>query len=703
MKKFAKLLAMVLAVSMVLTMFVGAFEYVDAEYIDEDKADAVAYVYDLGVMMGNTKGEFNPRGELTRDEMAKILYVLLNVDQKAGSVYGLLADEFVDSAAIPAWSKNFVGYAAAKNLIVGNAAGEANALGTLSYVEAAIMLMRTLELEDEYYDAASETWYADFTGPKWYTNAVIAADENGLLEGLDIDNFKAAISREDVAVMIANAIDLQYVLDDNDTPADDTDDFYYDAYYKLAYPVYGIVTGVDTNDDDETVLVIDGNKTDVLLGDIELADIIGKEISAVVEDDEIISELSFDGAVFETTLGGLEIAADAKDYDGDKNKTEEVLFIDGKAIVDVADLGDAYLFFCGVELVIPVEFDVLFDALTTSFMLQQEIALVINSDGTVSFFFSPIFFLDFDADLIEEDYDSEDGWLGTYTYDESLAIDPDYASLEDGIYAVQVIDGELVIVGATKEVDGTKVVATKNSKGEITVKVDGEKAVVVYDDVLEGVDKVAAFDMINEAGMEAISSADIYNFQGTVKLGSVLMYGDWLITFNRGSAPTPVDNYTYAVIADWYTDIIVDADDLDEDDDDEELIEIVTIIMNTEEGEETVTAIASEVGALTVGGLYQVRESGFTKATLNSGLVTKIDGDKIEVDGLTPADKAEYVFVNLTGDGAELSDITIKDGIIKVAGKKVLKESVMAFWAENDKIVIVYDLEREFGDYAKVL
>ena len=40
MKKFAKLLAMVLAVSMVLTMFVGAYDYNDAADIDEAKAAA---------------------------------------------------------------------------------------------------------------------------------------------------------------------------------------------------------------------------------------------------------------------------------------------------------------------------------------------------------------------------------------------------------------------------------------------------------------------------------------------------------------------------------------------------------------------------------------------------------------------------------------------------------------------------------------
>ena len=131
MKKFAKLLAMVLAVSMVLTMFVGAFDYNDAAAIDEDKASAVEAVYSYGIMQGNNKGEFNPKANLTRDEMAKILFALKEAGLDASGKV-IFSTFFDDADAIPDWSKGYIGYAFQNEILVGNANNEVNALGTLT-------------------------------------------------------------------------------------------------------------------------------------------------------------------------------------------------------------------------------------------------------------------------------------------------------------------------------------------------------------------------------------------------------------------------------------------------------------------------------------------------------------------------------------------------------------------------------------------
>ena len=107
MKKFARLLSMVLAVATVLTLCVGAFDYVDAADIDESKVKAVNAVYDWGIMQGNNKGEFNPKGLLTRDEMSKIMYAMKEVGLDVESYYGgFLTAAFVDAAKVPAWRKH---------------------------------------------------------------------------------------------------------------------------------------------------------------------------------------------------------------------------------------------------------------------------------------------------------------------------------------------------------------------------------------------------------------------------------------------------------------------------------------------------------------------------------------------------------------------------------------------------------------------
>ena len=61
MKKFARLLSMVLAVATVLTLCVGAFDYVDAADIDKSKVGAVNAVYD-GHHAGQQQGRIQPEG-----------------------------------------------------------------------------------------------------------------------------------------------------------------------------------------------------------------------------------------------------------------------------------------------------------------------------------------------------------------------------------------------------------------------------------------------------------------------------------------------------------------------------------------------------------------------------------------------------------------------------------------------------------------
>ena len=49
--------------------------------------------------------------------------------------------------------------------------------------------------------------YNLFEGPKWFENAVSYGAKYKLFKGLDIADFNASITREDVAVMIKNAVE----------------------------------------------------------------------------------------------------------------------------------------------------------------------------------------------------------------------------------------------------------------------------------------------------------------------------------------------------------------------------------------------------------------------------------------------------------------------------------------------------------------
>ena len=91
MSMIKKLIALTLALAMVLSVsaFAGykADTYADANKINADCESAVELMYALGIMTGNEKGEFMPEKSVTRAEMAKIIYVVLNYgsDDKAAN------------------------------------------------------------------------------------------------------------------------------------------------------------------------------------------------------------------------------------------------------------------------------------------------------------------------------------------------------------------------------------------------------------------------------------------------------------------------------------------------------------------------------------------------------------------------------------------------------------------------------------------
>ena len=122
MSKIKKLIALTLALAMVLS--VSAFAgykvdtYADAADISADCAGAIELMYALEIMRGNEKGEFMPEKSVTRAEMAKMIYVILNYgnDDKAVTYKG---GKFFTDVEAGAWYEGYVNYCAATKLISG--------------------------------------------------------------------------------------------------------------------------------------------------------------------------------------------------------------------------------------------------------------------------------------------------------------------------------------------------------------------------------------------------------------------------------------------------------------------------------------------------------------------------------------------------------------------------------------------------------
>lgn len=371
MKKFARLLSMVLAVATVLSLCIGAFDYVDAADITKGKEKAIDAVYNWGIMQGNDKGEFNPKANLTRDEMSKIMYALEKYGLGVDSLYGaFLAGKFVDADKVPAWSKGYMGYAFVNNIFVGNEKNEINALGNLSYVEATIVLLRAMGLgttEDNKGNSIDR-----YTGENWMINAVADGLECGLFNGLDITNLSAAITREDVAVMIYNAVKLMGK-----------------GYFKLAEEVSGVVTGLDK--DGKNFYLNNNEDQKALVGDLKVEDYMGKKItywaekvSETSEDVKVVSAITTDAAVVNTTIGAV-----AKKTIDKKN----CWTVDGKKLAEVDAVESFYLFMNNTKKADSK----VYDATEAENMLAaeedfQNVTLINNGDS-ISIVYNPIYFV----------------------------------------------------------------------------------------------------------------------------------------------------------------------------------------------------------------------------------------------------------------------------------------------------------------------
>ena len=197
MSTLKKLLALTLALAMVLSVsvFAGNYSadtYADAADIHEDCAEAVEVMYALDIMKG-TGANFEPNAPITRAQMAKILYVILNgkddnaVNYKGNSIF----------SDVPAaeWYNGYVNYCAMTKKIQGYN-GKFDPNGTLTVAAAAKMLLTAIGYDADAYG---------FVGPNWENNVLTVAHEVGLLEDV-ATNLTGAAPRQWVAKMIMNSL-----------------------------------------------------------------------------------------------------------------------------------------------------------------------------------------------------------------------------------------------------------------------------------------------------------------------------------------------------------------------------------------------------------------------------------------------------------------------------------------------------------------
>ena len=198
-----KLLAMVLALVMTLSLAVSANAFKDDKSISDDYAEAVAVLNGMGVFKGYEDGSFKPEGNITRAEVATIVYRIYTADVAKNDKSGLYAtyNKFSDMAGA-SWAAGYIGYCANASLVKGYPDGTFKPSGNVTGYEVLAMILRAVG-----YDKNNE-----FSGADWALHVAQTAQQLGVLDNVaKTTDLNAPASRELVAELLFQGIQKDQV------------------------------------------------------------------------------------------------------------------------------------------------------------------------------------------------------------------------------------------------------------------------------------------------------------------------------------------------------------------------------------------------------------------------------------------------------------------------------------------------------------
>ena len=187
---------------MLSVMVVGA----GAAFSDQSKiknTEAVDMCTALNIIGGYPDGTFKPEGNITRAEVTKMICVALN-GGKEPNVGTNATPTFSDVRTNPnsAWAEGYIESCYAQGIVSGVGGGKFAPAGNVTATQMAKMLLVALG-----YNADNE----GFTGNAWATNVNVRASQKGLYEGLENIDVNAALTRDNAAQMIWNALNAYEV------------------------------------------------------------------------------------------------------------------------------------------------------------------------------------------------------------------------------------------------------------------------------------------------------------------------------------------------------------------------------------------------------------------------------------------------------------------------------------------------------------
>ena len=193
-----KLLALVLA----LVMSMSLVTISNAAFSDADKIDhkeAVDVMNALGVINGMPDGSFNPSGNVTRAEMAKMITITKLGDVDASAFLGT-ATGLKDIAGH--WAEGYIQYCFSQGIIAGKGNGTFAPNANVTAAEAAKMLLVAIGYDPDIQG---------YVGADWTLATVRDAQTKGFYADLKNLPVTKTLTRDEAAQMLWNAVQAKGV------------------------------------------------------------------------------------------------------------------------------------------------------------------------------------------------------------------------------------------------------------------------------------------------------------------------------------------------------------------------------------------------------------------------------------------------------------------------------------------------------------
>lgn len=188
-KKFlALVLAMMMTLSLMVTVNAKNVEFDDGESVNDAFIDDLTVLAGMGVIQGMDDGKFAPTSTVTRAQMAAIVYRLRTGDASADPEYKDKSNMYAGYGDFKdvkdtSWYAGYVGYCANAGIIIGDGDGNFRPNSPVTGYEALVMLLRAMG-----YNQPNE-----FTGKDWRQHAASIATQRGMLAKVDTTSYRGTL------------------------------------------------------------------------------------------------------------------------------------------------------------------------------------------------------------------------------------------------------------------------------------------------------------------------------------------------------------------------------------------------------------------------------------------------------------------------------------------------------------------------------